>query len=149
MPKVLFLWRWSAAEFLLKTVFHLVIIPLNYLEQVPSVHTSEACQRLQVVKMQICRGLDCTAQSFLLQLLSIANCFSRPRSSVDSSGKRATALCRSSNHSTLPNKAAFTQQSFFQEMNSFQCLSCSWSLFQMALCVHTYIHVLAFYSYFS
>ena len=64
---------------------------------------------------------------FLLQLLSVANCFSRLRSSVDSSGERAAALCMSSNHNN-PNKSAFTQHSFSQGMNSLQCLSCPWSL---------------------
>lgn len=118
--------RRSAAEFLLRTVFHPVIVPLDYLEHVPSVHTSEACQSFRW-QMQNCRVLDCTALSFLLQLLSVANCFSGPRASVDSSSEKATALCTSANHSN-PNKAAFTQHSFFQEMNSLQCLSCPWSL---------------------
>lgn len=74
--------------------------------------------------------------SFLLQLLSVANCFSRLRSSVDSSGERAAALCMSSNHNN-PNKSAFTQHSFFQGMNSLQCLSCPWSLLSASkwLCV--------------
>lgn len=117
--------RRSAAEFLFRTVFHLVIVPLDYLEHVPSMHTSEACQSFRQ-QMQICRTLDCTALSFLLQLLSVANCFSRLRSSVDSSGERAAALCMSSNHN--PNKSAFMQHSFFQGVNSLQCLSCPWSL---------------------